>query len=140
MSGGGIRFAVGGIDFENAIGPRRVVFVVQQVDGEMNRHGVQRFAGDRQRLVGLLGGGVFVVVFEREIGELLVRFVKLRIEIGGLLRGFHGVLAETLGLHLRDAEVSLRVLVVDLEGLFETDRCASSALKRSMNKWPQRTR
>ena len=88
MTGRGISFAVGRVDFENAVDPRRVVLVVQKVDGETDRHGVQRFAGDPQRQVGLLGGGFFVVVFERQISQLLVRLVKLRIQIGGLLGSF----------------------------------------------------
>ena len=59
----------------------------------------------------MLGGGVFVVVFQRQEGQLFVRFVEFRIQIGGLLRRFYGVLAVTFGFYLRYAEVRLRVLV-----------------------------
>ena len=62
---------------------------------------------------------ILVVVFKREIGQLLVRFVKLRIQIGGLLSRFHGVLAETLRFNLRDAEIGSSVVLVDLERFFE---------------------
>ena len=49
---------------------------------------------DGEGLVGFLGGRVFVVVFERQKGELLVRLVELGIELGGFLRRFDRVLAE----------------------------------------------
>src|SRR5580658_5392836 len=118
MPSHGIRFAVGRIDFENAVDPRRILLVVQIVEGEMNRHGIQRFGRNPERQVGLLGGRLLVVVFESQVGQLFVGLVKLWIEIGSLLRVLDGALAEAFRLYLRQAEISLRVLVVDLEGLF----------------------
>ena len=72
-----------------------------------------------KRQVGLFGGRFFVAVLESQIGQLLVRFVQLRIQIGGLLSRFHGVLAETFGFYVRDTEVRLGVVRVDLHGLFK---------------------
>ena len=60
------------------------------------------------RLVGLFGGALFVVVFEREIGQQLVRFGKFRIELGGALGELDGLAAETLGGHQRQAQIGLR--------------------------------
>ena len=54
-----VAFAVGGIDLANFFQPRIGRAVGEHFDGRMNRHGVQRFGRNFQRLVGFVEGLCF---------------------------------------------------------------------------------
>ncbi len=92
---------------------------MQEIDGGMDRHPVQRFGRDVERLVGFLGGQRFVGVFERQKRQQLVRFKELGIQIRRLLSKFDGLAAVVLRRHQRQAQIGVGIVLVDLQSLAE---------------------
>ena len=69
---------------------------MEQVNCEVNGHGVQCLGRHFESLVGLLDRLLLVVIFERELGKQLLGFDHFRGELQRALGEFHGLLFESI--------------------------------------------
>jgi hypothetical protein len=100
-------------------------------------HGVERFRINCEGFIGFLCRVVVVVVFERQVGEQLLRFDQFGIELDGLLSVLDRFAAESVGRYQARPRYAGRVFIVDGERFLKS-LSASALLKRSRKKRPQR--
>ena len=119
VSDDGVAFAVGGIHRFDLGEPR--------VRGAVGQHSMAAWmamassASERnfQRFVGFLGGGLGIGILQIQIGQKLVRFDELGIELQGLLGFGDGFIVEAVRADQSEAEISLRVFGIAHERFLE---------------------
>ena len=96
--------------------------VGDQFERGVNRHRIERIALERDGLVGFGRGQFAIVVGERKIGQQLVRFGQLRIELDGFRRILGSLAVEVLGGNGGEPDVGFGIRWVFLQALRERDR------------------
>ncbi len=116
-----VALAVARVDGEHFLEPavRAVGAIGEQIGGGVNRHGVEGFRRELQRGVGGFERGLVVGILQREIGEQLVRFDVIGIDLDGLVDVFARLVIEAVGADLREADIRVSVFRIALQRFFE---------------------